>query len=57
MIDTTAFFLFPDAEETIAAIDWSLPQAFGELSMVAWLLIKGASEQNIINRTTSTCCS
>ena len=48
MIDTTAFFLFPDAKETIAAII-GLPQALGEISMVLWLVIKGASEQNQIN--------
>lgn len=44
MLDITAFFLFPDAEPTIAAIV-GLPQSAGELSMVAWLLIKGVKHQ------------
>ena len=49
LIHCTAFFLFPDSAETVNAIV-SLPEGIGELSMVAWLLIKGARAQDNINR-------
>lgn len=50
IIHSTTFFLFPDAADTVNSIV-SLPEGIGELAMVAWLLIKGASNQHIINRT------
>lgn len=56
VVDITAFILFPDAEPTIAAII-GLPQAVGEVSMVAWLLIKGVRYQNIVNRTPALAAS
>ncbi len=49
LIHCTAYFLFPDSAETVNTIV-SLPEMIGELSMVAWLLIKGAREQETIHR-------
>ena len=56
IIHTTAFFLFPDAADAVNSMV-SLPEGIGELAMVAWLLIKGASNQNIIHRTPALAAS
>lgn len=49
VIHSAAYFLFPDAADTLNSL-LSLPEGIGELSMVAWLLIKGAREQTPIHR-------
>jgi len=53
---SAAYFLFPRSADTVNTIV-SVPEMVGELSMVAWLLIKGAREQDNINRRPSLAIS
>jgi hypothetical protein len=49
VLHCATYFLFPAAADTVNSIV-SLPEGIGELSMVAWLLIKGVKTQATAQR-------